>query len=126
MSDETALPTLMTAMVLTGHGGYEQLSYRTDFPRPSPLPGEVLIRVGAAGINNTDINTRIGWYANSAAEDGGVTDGSWTGGALAFPRIQGADVCGEVAAVGQGVDTARLGAHGAIKGDTATVKAGQP
>jgi NADPH:quinone reductase-like Zn-dependent oxidoreductase len=48
MSDETALPTRMTAMVLTGHGGYEQLSYRTDFLRPSPLAGEVLIRVGAA------------------------------------------------------------------------------
>ena len=70
MSDETALPTRMTAMVLTGHGGYEQLSYRTDFLRPSPLAGEVLIRVGAAGINNTDINTRIGWYSDRAAEDG--------------------------------------------------------
>ena len=109
MSDETALPTLMTAMVLTGHGGYEQLSYRTDFPRPSPLAGEVLIRVGAAGINNTDINTRIGWYSDSAAEDGSVTDGSWTGEALGFPRIQGADVCGRVVAVGLGVDPARLG-----------------
>ena len=109
MSDETELPTLMTAMVLTGHGGYEQLSYRTDFPRPSPLAGEVLIRVGAAGINNTDINTRIGWYSDSAADDGSVTDGSWTGEALGFPRVQGADVCGRVVALGQGVDPARLG-----------------
>lgn len=109
MSRETALPTLMTAMVLTGHGGYEQLTYRTDFPRPSPRAGEVLIRVGAAGINNTDINTRIGWYSDSAAEDGSVTDGSWTGEALGFPRIQGADVCGRVVALGQGVDPARLG-----------------
>ena len=109
MSDQTARPTVMTAMVLTGHGDYERLSYRTDFPRPSPFAGEVLIRVGAAGINNTDINTRIGWYSNSAAQDGGVTDGSWTGEALGFPRIQGADVCGRVVAVGQGVDPARLG-----------------
>lgn len=103
MSDETALPTRMTAMVLTGHGGYEQLSYRTDFLRPSPLAGEVLIRVGAAGINNTDINTRIGWYSDRAAEDGSVTDGSWTGEALGFPRVQGADVCGHVVALGQGL-----------------------
>lgn len=109
MSRETALPTVMSAMVLTGHGGYEQLTYRTDFPRPSPPAGEVLIRVGAAGINNTDINTRIGWYSDSAAEDGSVTDGSWTGEALGFPRIQGADVCGRVVALGQGVDPARLG-----------------
>jgi NADPH:quinone reductase-like Zn-dependent oxidoreductase len=69
----------------------------------------VLIRVGAAGINNTDINTRIGWYSNSAADDGGVSDGSWTGGALGFPKIQGADVCGYIVAVGQGVGPARLG-----------------
>jgi len=109
MSNETALPRLMTAMVLTGHGGYDQLRYRTDFPRPSPLAGEVLIRVGAAGINNTDINTRIGWYSDSAVDDGSVTDGSWTGEALGFPRIQGADVCGRVVAVGQEVDPARLG-----------------
>ncbi len=109
MSGKTELPTLMAAMVLTGHGGYDQLSYRTDFPRPSPSVGEVLIRVGAAAINNTDINTRIGWYADSAADDGSVIDGSWTGEALGFPRIQGADVCGHVVAVGQGVDPGRLG-----------------
>ena len=95
MSDETALPTRMTAMVLTGHGGYEQLSYRTDFLRPSPLAGEVLIRVGAAGINNTDINTRIGWYGKEGRA-------GWSG-QMRFPRIQGSDLCGRVVALGAGV-----------------------
>ena len=41
----------------------DMLEYREDVPLPEPQAGEVLIRVGAAGINNTDINTRIGWYS---------------------------------------------------------------
>eukprot|EP01040_Poterioochromonas_malhamensis_P024100 gene24100-29738_t len=52
----------MTAVLLTGHGGYEQLQYREDVPVPSPAPGEVLIRIGAAGVHNTDLNTRTGRY----------------------------------------------------------------
>ena len=32
---------------------------------PRPKPGEVLINVAAAGVNNTDINTRIGWYSKT-------------------------------------------------------------
>jgi len=63
-------------MVLTGHGGYEMLVYRQDVPVPQPRTGEVLIKVGAAGLNNTDINTRIGWYAQSKdGNDGGGGDG---------------------------------------------------
>lgn len=91
------LPATMAAMLLTGHGGEERLAYRTDVPVPQPGPGEVLIRVGASSVNNTDINTRLGWYA----------DGGWAG-ALQFPRIQGADVCGRIVAVGAGVSPARL------------------
>lgn len=55
-------PDTMHAVLLTGHGGMEKLDYRTDVPIPQPKPGELLIHVAAAGINNTDINTRIGWY----------------------------------------------------------------
>ena len=55
-----ALPSHMAAVLLTGHGGLERLEFRTDVPVPEPGDGEVLIRVGAAGINNTDINTRLG------------------------------------------------------------------
>jgi len=36
-------------------------------------------------------------------------DASWTGRPLVFPRIQGADCCGEIVAVGEGVDPARVG-----------------
>jgi NADPH:quinone reductase-like Zn-dependent oxidoreductase len=62
--------------------------------------------VSAAGINNTDINTRTGWYSKS---QGAGEDASWTGEPLRFPRIQGADVCGRVVEVGEAVDTARIG-----------------
>jgi len=55
----------MTAMLLTRHGDFDALVYRHDVATPVPAFGEVLIRVGAAGINNTDINTRTGWYSTS-------------------------------------------------------------
>ena len=110
----------MAAVILTGHGGLEKLEYRTDWPVPRPASGEVLIEVLAAGINNTDINTRIGWYSKavtSATGDGGLTgygavaggDAAWSGASLEFPRIQGADVCGRVVEVGEGVSPDRIG-----------------
>ena len=110
----------MQAVVLTGHGGYDRLEYRSDVPVPEPKPGEVLIRVGAAAVNNTDINTHTAWYSRSVTEGSnaggaagfaaaGDADGSWSGTALAFPRIQGADCCGRIVAVGAGVDAGRIG-----------------
>ena len=114
------IPDTMTAVLLTGHGGIDKLEYRNDVPTPNPGAGEVLIRVAAAGVNNTDINTRIGWYSKAVTTDtetGGAEgfdtvdddDASWSGVPLTFPRIQGADVCGHVVAVGEGVDPARIG-----------------
>jgi NADPH:quinone reductase-like Zn-dependent oxidoreductase len=108
----------MRAVLLRGHGGFEQLEYRDDVPVPIPAAGEVLIRVGAAAVNNTDINTRIGWYSKSvtggtAAPGPGAQvpaqDAAWSGAAVQFPRIQGADCCGRIVAVGSGVDPARIG-----------------
>lgn len=110
----------MAAVLLTGHGGSNKLEYREDVPVPRPGPGEVLIRTTAAGVNNTDINTRIGWYSkqvteatNSAGKPGMAEtnreDGSWSGAPMAFPRIQGADCCGRIVSVGGGVDDARVG-----------------
>ena len=52
------LPKTMRAVWLTGHGGLEKLLLRRDIRVPHPNPREVLIRVAAAGVNNTDINTR--------------------------------------------------------------------
>lgn len=109
-------PEQMSGVLLTGHGGPEKLQYRTDIPVPVPGPGEMLIRVAAAGVNNTDINTRTGWYSKSvttATDTTGETyadapDAGWSGSAIAFPRIQGADVCGHVAAVGDGVNPDRV------------------
>ncbi len=112
---DSKLPQTMAAVLTTGHGGYDMLQYRTDVPRPGPKAGEVLIRVGAAAVNNTDINTRIGWYSKSvggATSDGGAEnadDASWSGEPLKFPLIQGADVCGRIVAVGEGVSPDRIG-----------------
>ena len=114
------IPSHMAAVQLVGHGGIEMLHYREDVPTPTPGPGEVLIKVAAAGINNTDINTRIGWYSkkvsDATSEDGAGgfdevddADATWSGVPMAFPRIQGADCCGRIVAVGEGVDTARIG-----------------
>lgn len=113
------IPETMCAVLLKGCGGFDQLEYRTDVPVPAPGPGEVLIHVGAAGVNNTDINTRIGWYSksvttdtNQGGSDGFETadpdDAGWQGVALSFPRIQGADCCGRIVAVGDGVDKNRI------------------
>ncbi len=102
----TTIPKTMRGVVLIGHGGPEMLEYRNDLPVPLPGKGEVLVRIAAAGVNNTDINTRIGWYSK---REGGGEDGSWTGEAMQFPRIQGIDVCGTIAAVGEGIDRKRIG-----------------
>ena len=53
----------MKGVCLNGHGGFNNLEYRTDIPIPEIFEDEVLIKVYAAGVNNTDINTRIAWYS---------------------------------------------------------------
>lgn len=100
------LPQHMNGVVLTGHGGPDKLEFRTDLVVPSPSPNDVIIRVGAAGVNNTDINTRTAWYSKGDADG---EDATWSGKPLEFPRIQGADVCGRIVSVGSNVDTSRIG-----------------
>ena len=110
------IPKTMSAVLTTGHGGYEMLEFRKDIKVPSPDSDQVLIKVLGAGINNTDINTRTAWYSKSVkgetnanhsqGEDG---DGSWSGEPLEFPIIQGADCYGEIVAVGDDVDAGRIG-----------------
>jgi NADPH:quinone reductase-like Zn-dependent oxidoreductase len=107
----------MKAVLLLGHGGLDQLAYREDVAVPRPGAGEVLVRVAAAAVNNTDINLRTGWYSRAVSgsaapgESSEVSpaDGGWAGDALTFPRIQGADACGYVVEAGLGVDERRIG-----------------
>ncbi len=102
MDDLTGLA--MAAVQLTGHGGFDKLVFRRDVPIPTHADDEVLVAVAAAGINATDINTRTGWYGQAVGEGGQIAAGNWSGGAMTFPRIQGADVCGRVVACGARVD----------------------
>ena len=114
------VPETMRAVVLVGHGGLDKLEYREDWPTPVPADNEVLVRVRACGLNNTDINTRTAWYSKAVSESIGegategfaeaeADNGSWGSQSITFPRIQGADVTGHIAAVGSGVDSTRLG-----------------
>lgn len=115
---QQAIGATMRGVVLTGFGGYDRLVWREDLAMPQPGPGEVLVRVGAAGVNNTDINTRIGWYSKAVEADTATgadtgfdtakADG-WSGAKFSFPRIQGADAAGRIAAVGAGVAPNRIG-----------------
>jgi NADPH:quinone reductase-like Zn-dependent oxidoreductase len=116
--DDGHVAPTMRAMVLTGHGGLDRLLYRDDVVTPRPGPEEVLVRVGACGMNNTDVNTRTGWYdrtVESAVSEELGTQGradacsSWNTATVQFPRIQGAAVAGRIAAIGDRVDAGRLG-----------------
>jgi len=53
----STIPKKMSAVLTTGHGGFEMLEFRNDVLVPLPKSDQVLIKVLGAGINNTDINT---------------------------------------------------------------------
>ena len=100
----------MWAVVTMGNGDYDMLNYR-QVPVPIPGADEVLLKVLAAGVNNTEINTRLGWYSASFTEGTdqtatqqtdekqSISDGGWNE-ATPFPFIQGTDCCGTVVSVG--------------------------
>lgn len=100
------IPKVMSGVYLTGHGEMDKLESHRDIPVPKPGPTEVLIKVSAAAVNNTDINTRTAWYSKS---DAAGDDASWSGSPIHFPRIQGADVCGHIVSVGSEVSNTRVG-----------------
>lgn len=115
----------MKAVVTTGNGGYDKLEYR-DVPIPILGPGEVLLQVLAAGVNNTEINTRLGWYSSSVTnstetaaeiEEKQATakaDGGWNE-ATPFPFIQGTDCCGRVVDVARGEDEMLVGVRALVR-----------
>jgi putative PIG3 family NAD(P)H quinone oxidoreductase len=87
-----ALPAEMTAIEITAPGPPDVLR-PTRRPVPSPGPGEVLIKVKAAGVNRPDLLQREGHYAPPP----GASD------------IPGLEVAGDVVAVGSGVGDWRAG-----------------
>ena len=87
----------MKAVVTTGNGGFDKLHYR-EVPLPELGAGEVLIKVLAAGVNNTEINTRLGWYSG----------GGWHI-PTPFPFVQGTDCCGIVTQTFKASDAALVG-----------------
>lgn len=105
---EQNTPQTMAAIQLIGHGGLDKLVYNENTPVPAPAPGEVLIEITACGMNNTDVWVREGAYGTE--EDAGAVS-TWRRQepTLTFPRIQGTDIVGTIAAVGEGVDKERVG-----------------
>ncbi|MEU6674055.1 zinc-binding dehydrogenase [Streptomyces sp. NPDC046925] len=94
----------MRAVRITEHGGPEVLEL-TDVAVPAPQAGEVLVKVSAVALNNTDLWTREGAYGRPG--DPKATSG-WRG-PIDFPRVQGADVAGRVVAVGTGLEESLVG-----------------
>ena len=104
-----SIPETMQAVLLTGHGGPEKLVVVDDHPVPVPAADEVLIEISACGMNNTDVWVREGAYGTDDDPD---ATASWRRGhrsTLEFPRIQGTDTVGHIAAVGARVDSKRIG-----------------
>ena len=71
------IPKTMSGVYLMGHGCLDKLVYREDIPVPTPQADEVLIEVKGASVNNTDINTLLGWYSKKVTSDtnAGGTEG---------------------------------------------------
>ncbi len=87
----------MRAILIKRFGGPEVLE-RGEAPDPVPGPGEVLLKVKACALNHLDIWVR-----------GGIPSYH-----IQLPHILGCDVAGEVAALGEGVSTAKVGQRFAV------------
>ena len=90
-----SIPSAMRALRQTSLSGPQDLRLITDAPVPRPGPGEVLIRVVAAGVNFVDISQARGTFAGGPQP----------------PYLAGIEGAGEVAAVGEGVTNLQPGAH---------------
>ena len=82
----------MKAVLIRKHGGPEVLEI-ADLPKPEPGPGQVLVRVKAAGMNHLDTWVRRGM----------------PGMKLPMPRVLGCDASGLVEALGPGVGSIKVG-----------------
>ncbi len=87
----------MKAIAIRVHGGLDKLLY-DEVPTPEPGPGEVLVRVRAAGANHFDHDIREGA----------------SGIKHVMPHVLGIEGVGEIAKLGAGVDGHKVGARVAI------------
>jgi NADPH:quinone reductase len=85
----------MRALQQTSLNGPRDLHLITDAPMPAPGPGEVLVRVTAAGVNFVDISQAHGTFAGGPRP----------------PYLAGIEAAGQVTAVGAGVTDPAPGAH---------------
>ncbi|WP_052230004.1 NADP-dependent oxidoreductase [Streptomyces sp. CT34] len=76
----------MRAVAVSAFGEQPQLM---DLPQPEPGPGEVLVRLAAAGLNPVDWKLADGMFGDAVQ--------------AVFPLVMGTDGAGEVVAVGPGV-----------------------
>jgi NADPH2:quinone reductase len=90
-----SIPATMRALQQKSLNGPQDLRLITHAPIPSPGPGEVLIRVTAAGVNFVDISQARGIFAGGPQP----------------PYLAGIEGAGEVTAVGEGVTDLEPGAH---------------
>ena len=81
----------MHVIEVSEHGGPDVLRY-IEAPDPSPGPGELLIKAEAIGVNFIDTYFRSGQYPRDV------------------PFVLGTEVCGTVAATGEGVQGFQIGA----------------
>lgn len=86
--------TTMQAVRVYQYGGAEQLKLE-EVPKPEPQPGEVLLRVQAAGVAPADWKIREGLFASFYTPQ--------------FPYIPGSICSGVVEALGSGVTTFKVG-----------------
>ena len=90
-----SIPATMRALQQTSLDGPRDLRLISDAPVPSPGPGEILIRVTAAGVNFVDISQARGTFAGGPQP----------------PYLAGIEGAGEVTAVGEGVTGLEPGMH---------------
>ena len=90
-----SIPATMRALQQTSLNGPQDLRLITDAPVPAPGPGEVLIRVTAAGVNFVDISQARGVFAGGPRP----------------PYLAGIEAAGEITTVGEGVTGLEPGAR---------------
>ncbi|MFE4094528.1 zinc-binding dehydrogenase [Priestia sp. YIM B13545] len=91
----------MKAVQVTGYGDVSKLSL-VEIPIPEPKENEVLIKVKACAINNTEIWMREGAYGTDSKS-------GWRPEGVEFPRTPGSDITGKVVKAGKLVEESIVG-----------------